>query len=347
MLKDKEYNQAEELSRCLDSLSDGKHPVVQDEEINELIEVAAFVKQSFRQDDLPKVLINEMVEELATELKAQKQKRRNHWLYGGLVGTAAAVLIAGFVQFVLPQSPDNHMAERVDDSINTPKKVAAVDQSTDPTIVQSNAMTPQQNQSGNSNSNSNSTQPPKSVPVAEEKPTDSVSKVIAEIILKAEPESDEKPNQVAILQQETPNSMTMQRSASMPQTRNKSIQENKSFQPEHKIFTVMVMPNQEAQSIKVDNTSGMIQQIYNLGNNDEITITQRVMDEGLVKDDKQEKVQALAESAATEPLSKKAKGSINSITVKIDKYDITIEGNKTQKELQKIAESLAAKKIEQ
>ena len=346
MLKDKEYNQADELSQCLDSLSDGKHPVVQDEEINELIEVAALVKQSLIQEELPKVLIDEMVEELATELKAQKQKRRNHWLYGGLVGTAAAVLIAAFVQFVLPQSPDNHMAERVDDSINTPQKVAAVDQSTDPTIAQSNAMTPQQNQSGNSNSNSNSTQTPISVP-AEEKTTDSVSKVIAEIIRETEPELDEKPNQVAILQQETPNSMTMQRSVSMAQTRNKSLQENKSSQPEHKIVTVMAMPNREAQSIKVDNTSGMIQQIYNLGNNDKIIITQRLLDEGLAKDDKQEKVQALAESAATEPFSKKEKDSINSITVKMDKYDITIEGNKTPMELQKIAKSLAAKKIEQ
>ncbi len=344
MLKDKEYNQADELSQCLDSLSDGKHPIVQDKEINELIEVAALVKQSLIQEELPKVLINEMVEELSTELKAQKQKRRNHWLYGGLVGTAAALLIAAFVQFLLPQSSDNHMAQRVDDSINIPTKVAAVDQFTDPTIVQSNAMTPQQNQSGNSNSNS--TQTPISVPV-EEKPSDSVSKVIAEIIREAEPELDEKPNQVAILQQETPNSMTMQRSVSMAQTRNKSLQESKSFQPEHKIATVMVMPNRKAQSVKVDNTSGMIQQIYNLGNNDKIIITQRLLDEGLVKDDKQEKVKALAESAATEPFSKKENGSINRITVKIDKYDITIEGNITPKELQKIAESLAAKEIDQ
>lgn len=341
MLKDKEYNQADELSQCLDGLNDGKHPVAQDEEINEWIEVAALVKQSLVQEELPKVLINEMVEELATELKAQKQKRRNHWLYGGIAGTAAAVLIAGFVQFLLPQSSDIHMAQRVDDSINTPQKVAAVDHSNNPAIAQSNAMTPQQNQSGDSE------ETPASVP-AEERSTDSVSKVIAEILHQAEsPALDEKPNQVAILQQETPNSMAMQRSVSMAQTRNKSLQESKSFQPEHKISTVMVMPNQEVQSIKVDDTSGMIQQIYKLGNNDEIIITQRLLDEGLVKDDKQEKVQALAESAATGPLSKKEKGSINSITVKIDKYDITIEGNRTPMELQKIAKSLTSKKIEQ
>lgn len=344
MRKDKEYNQEDELSRCLDSLSNGKYPVVQDEEINELLEVAALVRQSSRHEDLPKVLINEMVEELVVELSAQKQKRRNHWLYGGLVGTAAAVLIAAFVQFLLPQSPDNHMAQRVDDSINTPQKVAAADQSTDPTIAQSNAMTPQQNQSGNSNSNSNSAQTPISAP-AEEKHTDSVSKVIAEIIREAEPELDEKPNQVAILQQEAPNSMMMRKSVSMAQARNELLQASKSIQPEHKI--AMVIPNQEAQSIKVDNTSGMIQQVYNLGNNDEIIITQRPLNEGAVKDDKQGKIQAIAESTAIQPFSKKAKGSINSIIVKIDKYDITIEGNKTPKELKKIAESLAAKEIEQ
>lgn len=338
MLKDKEYNQADELSRCLDRLSDGELPVVEDEEVHELIEVAALVKQSFTQDDLPKVLIDEMVEELAAEFKAQKQKRRNHWLYGGLVGTAAAVLIAAFVQFLLPSSLDNQMAQRADD-IETPKKVAAVDQSSDSTIVQSNSMIPQQNQSGDS------AETPKSVP-AEEKPTDSAFKVIAEIIQEVEsPEIDQKPNQVAILHQDMPNDRTMQKSVSMAETRNKSFRANISAQPEYKI--AMVMPNQEAQSIKVDNTSGMIQQVYDLGNNDKIIITQRLLDEGAAKDDKQEKIQALAESAATGPFSKKAKGSINSITVKIDKYDITIEGNKTPKELEKIAESLAAKEIEQ
>jgi hypothetical protein len=340
MLKDKEYNQAEELSRCLDCLSDVEPLVAKDEEIQELMEVAALVKQSFPQEDLPKELIDQMVEELAVELEDQKQKRRNPWLYGGLIGTAAAVCIAAFVQFLLPQSLDHHIAQRADDTIKTPQQVAAVEQYSDPAIAQSSPMTLQQSQPGHS------VDVPASVP-AEEKPANSVSKVIAEIIQETEsPKTDQMPNQVATLHQDTPNDGTMQQSMVMAEINNKALPARISAQPEHRI--AMVVPNQKAKSIKVDPVSGMIQQIYHLGRNDEIIITQRLLDEGAgdARDEKQGEVQALADSVAAEPFSKKAKDSMNSITIKIDKYDITIQGNKTAAELQKIAESLTAKEME-
>ncbi|MDF2633707.1 MAG: hypothetical protein K0R78_581 [Pelosinus sp.] len=343
MLKDLEYNQADELSRYLDSLNDSKRPVVQDGEVNELIEVAVLVKQSFSQEDLPKLLIDEMVEELAAELKTQKQKRRNHWLFGGLVGTAA-VLMAAFGHFLLPPSPDSHMVQQVDDSTEKQKLVAAIEQSSDSTIVESNTRIPQQNQSGN---NTGTTM---SVPV-KDKSSDSVSQVIAEIIHGVEsPEIENKPNQVAILQQETPKDMTIEKSVQMAETRTKSLRANKSIQPERKIAMMMVMPNQEAKSIKIDNTSGIIQQVYNLGNHDEIIITQRPLEENRErsKDDaNKEEVHALAEDVGLQPFAKNTKGSINIITVKMDQYDITIEGNKTPTELQKIAEALIVKEVEQ
>jgi hypothetical protein len=344
MVKNKEYNQAEELSQCLDTLNEGRHPVVADEEIKGLIEVAALVKQSVSQEDVPKLLIDEMVDNLAAELR--EQKRREHWLYGGLVGTVAAVFIAAFVQFLMPQLSENHIARQIDDSMEKQEMVAVADQSSDPMMVEAtNGMIPQQVQSGNS------TETPVSAP-AEEKSTDPISKVIAEGIHEAElPRIDQKPNQVAILQQETPNAMTTRKSKSMAETGNKSLQENKSMQPERKIAMMMVMPNQAAQSITVDNTSGVIQQVYNLGNNDEIIITQRLLDDesrAKIKEGvNQGEIQELADSAAQQPITKKTKDTMNSLSIKVDKYDITIEGKKTAEELQKIAESLAAKEIEQ
>ncbi len=189
-----------------------------------------------------------------------------------------------------------------------------------------------------------------SVPV-KDKSSDSVSQVIAEIIHGVEsPEIENKPNQVALLQQETPKDMTIEKSVQMAETRTKSLRANKSIQPERKIAMMMVMPNQEAKSIKIDNTNGIIQQVYNLGNHDEIIITQRPLEENRErrKDDaNKEEVHALAEDGGLQPFAKNTKGSINIITVKMDQYDITIEGNKTPTELQKIAEALIVKEVEQ
>ena len=38
---------------------------------------------------------------------------------------------------------------------------------------------------------------------------------------------------------------------------------------------------------------------------------------------------------------------MNSLTVKVDHYNVIIEGNKTPEELQEIAESLVEKEVEQ
>jgi hypothetical protein len=340
MLKNKENNQAEELSRCLDILNDGRHPVVVDKEIKELTEVAVLVKQSYSQEDLPNVLIDKMVDNLATDLGKQKQKRRIHWLYGGLAGTVAAVFIAAFVQFLLPQAADNGIAQQID-NIEKQPIVAAADQSSDSIMEKATkGMVSQQGQAGNS------IQAPVPEP-AKEKTAD--PKVIAEGVHGTESSPiDQKSNQAARLQPETSNDMTTRKSIAMAKTGNQSLQETPTMQPEHKIAMMLVMPNQAAQSMKVDNTSGVIRQVYHLGNNDEIIITQKLHDENKAKirnGVKQGEMQALADNTAQQPVTQKTTAALNRLTVTIDKYDITIEGEKTMEELQKIAESLTAKEI--
>jgi hypothetical protein len=340
---DKEYNQTDELSRCLDSLHDGERPVIQDGEIEDLLEVAVLVKQSFSQEDLPKLLIDEMADTLSAELRMQKQRQRRHWLYGGLAGTAAAVVIAAFVQFLLPQAPGNHIAQSMDTSLENQQIVAAADSAKAPIAAESpKVVIPQQDQTEES---TKATVPSPN----EDKSVDSVSKVITDIIQGTEvPAIEQKPNQVAILQQQVPNDMMMQKNAARKETSNKSVRASKSIQPEHKMTMMMVMPNQTAQSTTVDNDSGVIQQIYHLDNNDEIIITQRLLDESGLKskDDAQQTKMQVLEKSAIQPFTEKTKDNSNSITVKVDKYDITIEGKETTAELQKIAASLTAKKLE-
>lgn len=341
MLKDKEYDQVEELSHGLDQLHDGKQPALQGEEVKELIKLATAVKQSYQQEELPRGLIGEMADTLSAELGAQRIKRRRNWLYGGFIGTVAAVFIAAFVQFLLPQTPNSNSAQTTDDSIEKQQIAATTDQAANLDIAESSReSTPQlvkpDHQEESSNSNS-----------TDKKAADSLPMVIAEIIQGTEsPAKEEKSNQVAALQQDAPKEIDMQRRIFMDE---KIVDFPKAEdQNQSKIATMMVIPNLEAQSIKIDNARRVVQQVYNMGSNDEIIITQKMPDESQLKSKmkmKQDAAQDTVQSAAMEPLMKKAGESMNSITVKVDKYDITIEGKKSAEELQKIADSLTVKEI--
>ncbi|MCC5465523.1 hypothetical protein [Pelosinus baikalensis] len=338
MLKDKEYDQVEELSHGLDQLHDGKQPALQGEEVKELIKLATAVKQSYQQDELPRGLIGEMADTLSAELGAQKIKRRKNWLYNGFIGIVAAVFIAGFLQFLLPQTPNSNIAQTTDDSIEKQQIAATTDQAANLDIAESSReSTPQlvkpDHQEESSNSNS-----------TDKKVADSLPMVIAEIIQGTEsPAKEDKSNQVAALQQDAPKEIDMQRRIFMDEKTLKAEDQNHS-----KIATMMVIPNLEAQSIRIDNARRVVQQVYNMGSNDEIIITQKMPDESQLKSKmkmKQDAAQDTVQSAAMEPLMKKAGESMNSITVKVDKYDITIEGKKSAEELQKIADSLTVKEI--
>jgi len=343
MLNNKEFNQAEKLSECLDHLNGGRQFIAQDEEIQELVEMANFVKQSCRQEVIPQLLIGELVDKLASELQARKQhKGYTHWLYGGLVGTVAAVLIAAFVQFLVPPAVDHHIAQQFYNNGETQKNVAIADQTSVPILSQATSpMIEQQVQSGSS-----AEAPAPQLVV--KKANDNLSKVIAEIIPVAElPAIEQKSNQVAILRQGMPQDMTRTKSVLMAKMDISPVSEDVKTQLDRRV-AIMVLPYQTTQSITVDNTSGVIRQVYNQGTNDEIIITQRLHDESRVRTRdsvKQGPVLAVAESSAIQTINKDV--IMNSLTVKVDKYLIRIAGNKTNKELQKIAESLIMKDIEQ
>lgn len=340
LIKNNEYDKAEELSQCLDSLIDSKCSITVDEGIKELVELAAFVKKSYRQEELPRALIDEIVDNLANELQAKKKKRR-HWLYSGIAGTAAAVIITAFTQLLLPQSADHNIAQQVDDRIDTKEMAVSSDKPSNTIIAKSaEIITDQQTQF------KENTKVPMTVALEEKS---AVSKVLAEIINAANPlQVDQKHTQVAILKEESARDKIVEKGAYMAKVANSPLKEERSMQQGRKIARVITIPNQAAQSIKVDIESGDIKQVYNMGTHDEIIITQVLSDEGRadIEGPKQVEVQTLTEGGAMQPFSKKTKYKMNSLRVKVNHYDVVIEGKKTSEELQKIAESLIEKEIE-
>lgn len=323
MIKDKESWQAEELSLCLDALQEGRQSVSQDQEVQELIELAAIIQQAGNQTGVPDILIAEMADVLAIELGEKKQKRRKQWLYGGLVGTAAACFIAVFVQFAVVPHSENYMAQQQN---NRPEI-----QNFNPYVPSgqlTQEVTPEKalQQDGHIQQSEPNQEPPKSAS----------QQLIAEIFPQSEVTDQEKPaDQLALLQQPSPDASTRQ-SALMART---AVIEEQSNQTEQKISTMLVIPDRKPQSVMIDPDGSVIEQVYHFGSQDEILITQRFHASSETAENiRQSKVQPFAKQNQEQP---------NRITIKIDQYDITVSGKRTPAELQKIAETLIEKKMVQ
>lgn len=349
MRKNEKETEEEKISCGLDRLNDGNCPVIADTEIEELIEMAALVKKTHQQEELPRVLIDEIVNNLAAELGEKKQKGRRQWLYGGLACAAATLLIAIGTQFLLPQSFDNNIAQEMDGSAEMKKNVAVVDQGSIP-VPQSAKTTIEKQEEPIS-----SEKIPIAVPseTTATKSTNSISEALVEIIQVAQPlPEEEKINQVAILEKEIPQEKIMEKNLVRARMNmNFSAQADKYSQTNTE-NAILVQPNKVAQSLTVDHSSGAIRQVYNEGlyEQEQIIITQRVLvgDSGVkaIESAKQDANKDNSKNSTAPAVYKTNKNHNNSLTVNIDKYSVTIEGNKTTEELKKIAESLVFKKIE-
>lgn len=326
MVKSEEFSKAEQLSLYLDSLNDGKYPRIENEEIKELVDLAALVKQSQSPEELPQGLIDEVVDNLAAELQAQKRKRKSYWLYSGLAGTAAAVVVAAFAQFSLPESENHNMAQQMDHSAEAPKIIAAAEQPSQTRIPEVRIEpAPQPVQS------EKQTKTPAVTPVEEKAPA-SLTAVLGEMIkTPATPPKEENQNQVAILREEIPKEKMLRKNISMDTIALNSLQTEASIPPESKTIKVMAIPNQNLESVTVDKISGEIKQVYHFSSHDEVVITQSIYDK----------------SKGPQPIIKTTHDQINSLTITIDNYTIKVEGKKSWEELKKIAESLIEKEIQQ
>lgn len=318
MIKDKESWQAEELSLCLDALHEGRQSVSQDQEVQELIDLAALI-QAGNQAPVPEALIAEMADILAIELGEKKQKRRKQWLYGGLAGTAAACLIAAFVQFAIVPPADNYMAQQQDHGAQMQNSSLPVPSAQPSREIDSSKVLQQDGQIQQSESNQEAKR--------------ASQQLIAEIISQPEAREQEKQSdQLALLQQPSPD-VSVRQSALMAKT---AVIEEPSNQTEQRISTMLVIPDRKPQSVRIDPDGSVIEQVYHFDSQDEILITQRLH------------VSREDETAGNaQPFAKQNQKQPNRITIKIDQYDITIVGKRTSAELQKIAETLIEKKIVQ
>ena len=86
-------NKTEELSAALDRLNSGQTTQSNDQEISELLEVAALLRNSDLPAKPPAHIFSASVEQATAGLNAQPKRRRMPWVYSGLLGAAAALLV--------------------------------------------------------------------------------------------------------------------------------------------------------------------------------------------------------------------------------------------------------------
>ena len=86
-------NKTEELSVALDRLNSGQTTQSNDQEISELLEVAALLRNSDLPAKPPAHILSASVEQATSGLHAQTKRRRMPWVYSGLLGAAAALLV--------------------------------------------------------------------------------------------------------------------------------------------------------------------------------------------------------------------------------------------------------------
>ena len=86
-------NKTEELSVALDRLNSGQTTQSNDQEISDLLEVAALLRNSDLPAKPPAHILSASVEQATAGLNAQPKRRRIPWVYSGLLGAAAALLV--------------------------------------------------------------------------------------------------------------------------------------------------------------------------------------------------------------------------------------------------------------
>lgn len=335
MKKNAEDSQTERLSSCLDQLNNGQYPMITDKEIEELIEVAAIVKQAHAQEEVPRVLIDSIVTNLALELGTEREKpkpkQRKKWFYSSLAAAAAVIILVMTNQVFLPQFSSKNIAQEMDNNTET-KKIAALPEknmtSSLPTQAIGIGIKPPQPISSEEKVVAIAENPVRSAPVH------SIPQVFDQVFGDKSPVvKEEKNNQIAMLEKKAPQEIVMFNKQVMAKRAMLSPQAEKE-QPSKLENSMLIRPDVVAQVVTVV-ANGGIQQIYNKGAQDQLIITQWVTADL----EKQE-----LPTIPGQETDKNKEYHQQFLLVKIGQYSVQLEGNTTKENLQKIADSLVLKK---
>lgn len=314
-------NKTEELSAALDRLNSGQTTQSNDQEISELLEVAALLRNSDLPAKPPAHILSASVEQATAGLNAQPKRRRMPWIYSGLLGAAAALLvffglhgtpeIQDIAQQTMPASvPQTNPSEKTAPANTTSSSDAKSDAKSEPSVAPT-----EKPLSGPLQAKPAAPNAPSAPPAATPSITPPAAKPPAPV-------------------QPVPAEARAERAApslksAIPPVAPKEKATADSLVP-------LKLPGRSPDSITQD-SAGSIRQVFNAGTPQELIINQRKLPTG------QKNAAVQSEQAATRDTKNYSVGppGPNKLTVAINGQEVTLEGRQSLEELAELAKKLS------
>ena len=310
----------EELSVALDQLNCGQITESNEQEVKDLLEVAVLLRNASLPVQPPEHLLAASVERAAAGLATQKTSRRNPWLYSGLLGAAAALLVfVGIhglpsIQEAVQQTTPPPQSAPASPPVSVVKQAPAAEKIEQPptAVPAPSSPTPAGRPATSPDKQSVAGSPgvtPASPPAATRQPVPTSPVERAELAASPSLKSALPPSPPA--EKSAPTTP-----ASLP---------------------ALQLAGRTPDSITKDVASGSVRQVFNAGTPQELVITQRRIPQ-------MEKDGALhSKSQAAPETTRKysaVPSSLNKLVVTINGQEVTLEGRQTVEELAELAKLL-------
>ncbi|MDD4599959.1 hypothetical protein SDC9_13820 [bioreactor metagenome] len=315
MERDKEELKAEDLSIMIDALNNKFKVDNVDQEMQELLAVAAMVKTAAGHNKPAQQRIDALAGKLAEEAKTKASNRRFKWIYSGAAGMAAAVMLVVAMNTSsvtpVPQISNGGLATQ------------EIQQS----AVMPNPETTQERQK----------------PGGEVADKSSQVGIITENLQHNQNTVNSRTVSEPHKQNPAVNSGTVpETNSALARTYKARVTEKPSISEPAKQMAVLAIPGRNAKVLTVDSENGIVKQVYDIEGNKEITITQRRKASSDTKNtDPIYSVVSVKEDRAVDDKDQTANDQVNQITKSTDIYEVTVEGELSKDKLQEIADSLA------
>ena len=306
------------LSESLDKINIGTIPEAEDQELSDLLEVAALLRKAGLNAPPPEHILSAAVDRSVAGLAAQKHSHRRSWMYSGFLGAAAALLIF-FGLHGLP-SPQE-IASVVTPPPQTVTIPPAEKTSSEAIIPSTDTSVPEQS---TPSPKPDSAVPAESSPSASPQP----SRPKAPATPSATPPQS---SAVAPSRQETLASPSM-KSAPAPRS-----VEQAALPAAHSLLR---LPGRTPESVTHDSTAGTVRQVYDQGTAKELIITRRITPS--VENNKASRKASPRIAAEADSAKSLTFQDSNKVVIFIKGQEVTLEGRQTLQELTELGEKLKA-----
>ena len=313
-------NKTEELSVALDRLNSGQTTQSNDQEISDLLEVAALLRNSDLPAKPPAHILSASVEQATAGLHAQTKRRRMPWVYSGLLGAAAALLvffglhgtpeIQDIAQQTMPASvPQTNPSEKTAPANTTSSSDAKSDAKSESSVAP-----PEKPRSGPLQAKPAAPNAPAAPPAATPSITPPAAKPPAPV-------------------QPVPAEARAERAAPSLKSAIPPVAPQEKATADR--LVPLKLPGRTPDTITQDSADN-IRQVFNTGTPQELVISQRKLPTG------QKNAAVHSEQAATRDTKNYSVGppGPNKLTVTINGQEVTLEGRQSLEELAELAKTL-------